>query len=185
MTERERKSVLIGAVVIALGLGVRGVPVLTDKYRQLRTDVDQSQALLARAEALVGAEQSLRDGLSVRASDIVALAPLLIGSGSRAEGVAAIGASLQGWAASYGVTVARLESARDSSASGFTRLSVDMEMESDLEGLLLFIAHVERDGRLLSLEELSVENSGGEGDGTAVLRSNLRVSGWIMGGEGI
>jgi hypothetical protein len=111
---------------------------------------------LARAREALAMEPVARESLAVRAGRLVAWAPRLFGGTTASEAAAELSSFIIGTAAVRHVRVVRQDARPDSSASVFIRLTLRLEVESDVEGLAAWIAALEESPRLIEVQALSI-----------------------------
>ena len=177
---RDRRAVLLGAALLAgAWLALRGVPWAIGRAAPLRERAEVSTRTLASARGTLTAQGLLRDSLAARAGRLVAWAPRLFAGATASEAHAGLSAWLTGLATSRHVRLGRLDVGGDSSASVFTRLTVRVEAEGDVRGVVGWLAALEGGEKVLRVASLRV--SAPDAANTALRSERLRVEVTLVG----
>jgi hypothetical protein len=183
VTGRDRRALARGAaVVLAAVLLLRVVPAGVRAVAAARERAGDRLSALARSRDLVREVPALRDSLATALAGVVALAPRLLGGGTRAEASATLSALLSLQAGRSDLKVLRLAPTGDSSRGILQPVGVQVEFEGDAAGLTAFLVAVERGNPLLSVVTLAItspEAVSRPGSAEA-LHIEVEVRGWFL-----
>jgi len=176
MTERDRRALWVGGVIVLGAVLLRGIPIVTGRVAQ-RLDGTRAQVAHAAQVRRVVAEAPARQALMrERVRALVALAPVLLGTESAADGVAALSGELTTLALRHRVTLSRLDPQPDTAVGPFVAVTVRFQAEADLAGLAAFVQDVEAGPRLLGFTDLAIT-----ADEPAAAMERLRIEGAVRG----
>ncbi|HEX2092400.1 MAG TPA: type II secretion system protein GspM [Longimicrobiaceae bacterium] len=170
LSPRDRRAAGVGGAVAAAALLFRfAVLPYAGAVEDTRTTLLRERERLARERALLSGARAYPEEFGVLGGRFLAGIPRLLPGGSVAAAQAALARRVDGVAAEGPVLLTRLEPlparpARD----GYLALPLQVEGESDLEGLLTLLAALESGPTLFHLENLAVERKGGIAPGTQV-----------------
>jgi hypothetical protein len=179
MTERDRRAVWVGGVIVVGAVLLRGVPMgtgrLAERLAATRAQVGQA-VQVRRLVAEAPARQAL---MQDRVRALVDLAPVLLGTEGVAEGAATLNGELNVLALRHRVTLHRLDPEPDTTVGPFVAVTVRFQAETDMAGLAGFLQEVEAGPRLLSLTDLAIT---AEEQATPVERLRIEgaVRGWVL-----
>jgi hypothetical protein len=181
MTARDRRALLVGGVAI-LGafFALRVLPGLTRYYAALRVHTAESVATLERAYTALRWAPVVEDSLTALASQIVTLAPQLVGGQSAADGAANLTSELSLAAERAGLRVVAINAVPDSTQATLVPIVLKGQLEGNVSALATFLKAVEGGRTLLTLRSLYVQ----AGDpleqqaGPEQLRLEIVIAGW-------
>lgn len=191
MPARDRRAVTVGAVVIAIALGLsRGAPALQRWSEDSAASARELVAEAQRVHRSVAGAGAIADTMRVRSERLVALAPALLDGASAATAGATLASIISGAAASADARLGSVQIRMDTAASdssgkvgrAFVRVAVRASLTADVRGLAKFLLSLERGLTLLAVEELSVTQPEPGADGTRpeMLRVDLIVAGLAL-----
>ncbi|HEX8944261.1 MAG TPA: GspMb/PilO family protein [Gemmatimonadaceae bacterium] len=182
MNARERRTILIGAVVVVAGFGVIWARMYRDALSAARDELATERATLARERVAVSTARRNPQLQRIADSAMRAMRPRLF------EGKDDVMASAE--LASYVGDVARgarvwLQDAGTRPASpaaeGVRTLRVEIRAESDLQGALLFLQGLERGGKLVRIDRLDISHAARSDEKDAeVLSIAATISGFAV-----
>jgi len=179
MTDRERRAVWVGGVILVGAVLLRGAPMVigwvTQRLEATRAHVAQA----AHVRWLVAEAPARQALMRERVRALVDLAPVLLGTDGAAEGAATLSGDLNVLAVRHRVTLSRLDPQPDTTTGPFIAVTVRFQAETDIAGLAGFLQDVESGPRLLSLTDLAItaEERGGP---VERLRIGGAVRGWVL-----
>jgi hypothetical protein len=194
-TMGERRTIVVGAIVVVLVLLVRGViapygRALADTTARLA----DSRELLARETALVATVSGYSDQLDTASERLSSVAPRLLPGSSEVSAQGALARLLERAAAIAPARIQQLDVLPlEQLGEGVSRVPIAIQAESDLEGMLTLLAALEAGPVLLAVEDLQVHATGNgsaaaEGAGPEIVRFGFVLSGvvlthWDPGGD--
>lgn len=181
ISPRERRTILLGAS-IALGawLALKGVPAAARHVAGLRERSTAASLSLEQARRIIETAPAARESLTVRARELVSLAPRLLAGGTSAEASAELAALVGGIAAVRRVRIIQQDARPDSSASVFTRVTLRLSAEGDVAGIAGMVADLEEGVKLLRVRSIAISAPEPASPATQPerLRADLVVEGW-------
>lgn len=157
MAPRERRTIVLGLCAVAAAWGaLRGVPHARAAGLGLRERRVVASVALSRAKEALALEPLARESLGVRAARLVAWAPRLFGGTTPSEAAAELSSLVSGTASLHHVRIIRQDARPDSSASIFVRLTLRLEAEGDVEGVMSWVAALEESPRLVEVQSLNI-----------------------------
>jgi hypothetical protein len=166
---------------------LRGAPAVAGAVTGLRADVTGRADAVDRMRADVRALGALDDSADMAKRRLIALAPSILVGGSEAEAIADLTGRVSGLAAGHQALLRRTESVPDSGGVGrLARVTLRVEIESDLPGALATLAALDGDRVVLSLRSvrLAAPDPGSPDAAPEVLTTVATVSGWYLRGKG-
>jgi hypothetical protein len=179
MTERERRTVWAGGVILMGALVLRAGPVVRRAVEQRLDGTGLRLAQAVQARRLVAETPARQALLRERVRVLVDLAPVLLGTEGVAEGAAALSGELHVLAQRHRWTLSRLDPQPDSATGAFVAVAVRFQAETDLAGLVGLLRDLESGDRLLSLTDLAITAEGDDGP-VERLRVEGAVRGWVL-----
>lgn len=186
LSKRERRTIAIAAGVIAFALiATRGMPAWIRSVSIGRDRAEQAALALTRAREAIAAHPVAQESLAARSQRLVALAPHLFGGTTAAETAAETVSFVTGTAAMRQVRITRQDVATDTSVAPFTRVRLRLEAESDVTGIMSWLAALEEGQKVISLERLTLSalEPGAAREQPERLRAELTVVAWGAGGQ--
>ncbi len=183
---RDRRALALGgAITLAAWMAVRGGPWIAGEIGLMHERARAAQRGLASARATLDQEPLLRDSLATRAQRLVRWAPRLFAGGTASEAHADLSGWLTGLAAARHVRLGRLDVGGDSSASVFTQLTVRVEAEGDVRGIVGWLAALEGGEKLVRVTALRVSAPAATDPAarTERLRVEVTLLGWAATGR--
>jgi hypothetical protein len=192
VTGRDRRVLVLGAVVIATGvLLLRVLPWAVRESLAAEGDLRERAEVLVRARADLADAPALRDSATALARTVVGLAPRLLSGATPAEAAADLSGRLNLAASRNQTKVQQVDQAPDSARAGrLRRVRVRVTLESDIRGVMAFLRAVELGEGALAVTELRIAapDPGAAGRGPEALRLEAAVTGWFLtpgdGGRG-
>jgi len=184
VSARERRTILLGASLVLLIVGAgRGVPAWRSWHTAVVDSAQKALAEVQDAESDVDQLKSTLDTLQLRKKRFLDYAPKLVVAGSPATASAALGALLTRIADGNGVQVASVRTSADTGVAQIRKVSAEMEALTDIRGLTALLRIIESGEPLLSVAELSIEQTEAAApeDRQESLRVRLRVQGLFLG----
>jgi hypothetical protein len=179
LSARERRTLVGGAIVAAvLVLFTRGVPAWRRWDADARGSAREMTAALARARSDVRTRPAMLDSLEQREARLIAYAPMLLEGETHIAAGAALASLVSGAAAQAGVVVGSVQLRPDTAKGrGFTRVRVQADGTGDLPSVTRWLAALEQDATLLSIQGLSITqpDAGGPAERPEVLRVEITV----------
>lgn len=158
---RERRTLLIGAVLVGTVASGRGILRLTRWSRNARESAGVTSGQLEAVRAAVANAPMVRDSFQVRARRFVDLAPRLVDGASPAAATAALSALLSvavRQAATVDLGAVQLEV--DTTRGFFARVRARGELTGDVTGVMKFLAALEAGPPPLVVRELGLDQPG-------------------------
>jgi hypothetical protein len=186
MTGRDRRALVLGGLVVALALMLRGA---SAAHRWLRSEHERlaaSAEVLARTQAEVKAAATLPDSAARLRERIVGLAPDILTGGSEPEAIADLTNRIGTIADDQAVKLVRAEALRDSARAGrLRRVSLRVHVESDADGTIALVRALEAGPTLLAVADLRILAADPFSPASApeVLRSEVTARGWFLSAE--
>lgn len=183
IASRERRVLVVGIVIVVAAVVVRVVPVWSEWVSEARASAAELDAEVGRAERSVRDLSRTLDSLEVRKERFIALAPLLVGTGTASKASGALVSLVSGLASTAGVNV---ESLRVGPSSGDSvdigRVSVQADLSGGVEAVTAFFAAIEGGAPLLSVRDVSVSQPdiAAAARRPEPLRVELRVEGLFL-----
>jgi hypothetical protein len=187
MTVRDRRALQWGILaVVGAVLLLRVLPWGVRRALSAERELAASWALLTRTRAELADEEPLTDSVARVTQAVVALAPRILSGGTAADAAADLSGRVSLAATRHHAKLERTDALADSvRASRLARVAVRATIETDVRGLSEFLQAVAQDPAVLSADELHVvANDPASGDGPEVLRVEVTVRGWYLGGRG-
>lgn len=158
MAERDRRAVLAGAAVLALGLGVRGIALpYLDRVRDARERVEREEAMLERERTLLREARGYRTAFDSLGGRLVSTVPRLMRGGALSGTQATLARRLDDAARAAPALLSRVEAlAPRPAGAGLLAIPLRVEGESDYEGFLGLLADLEAGPTLFHLSDLEV-----------------------------
>jgi hypothetical protein len=187
VSRRERRTLTIGAVVVAAALFVAyvGMP-FAHRWSAREATLAAREAQLARVRGLVAAESSLAAAVRLRESRVRADAPRPIAARTPALAAAALQTALQDAAARSGVQVQRVDVAgeeRDAADAARADVPATMTAFGDVHGLAELLEALQHGATLLEVTALSVQSTlGPRGEPVLQLTVSVRAP-WTDAGD--
>jgi hypothetical protein len=188
ISERDRRTLVIGAVVVAAALLLaRGVPA----WR--RWDADAHTSAAARAREAARVESTVRqlpaglDSLQARRARYVALGRGILDGESTAAAGASLASLVSGAAARAGVRMGSVQVRPDTAGAGtFLRIAVRADATGDLPAITRMLETLEGGRTLLAVRDVSITqpNPGGPAEQPEALRLELTVEGLALAARG-
>jgi hypothetical protein len=178
-----RARVAAGVCILAMLALTRAVPAWYRWTTELRSDARELAAEVARADHAITAASITLDSLAQRNARFLALAPALLDGDTPASAGAVLAGVVSGAAAIAGVRLASVRLRPDSATSGtFTRVAVQGEIVGDIDGVMTFLATLERGPLLLAVRELAVTQTepAAPPERAEVLRAQISVEGLAL-----
>jgi hypothetical protein len=189
MTERDRRALAIGAVVVAVALLVLRIgPWAWRAVEQSRSRLEDRAMLLARMRAEVSSAPRLEDSGAVIRSRLAALAPALLTGKTTAEALGELGSRLSVAAERERVRVKRTEPLADSiAAGGLVPVTLRAALESDTRGMIELLGALAGEGATVVVRELKVAVSDPHvpSDRPERLQTELTITGWYLSAGGV
>jgi Tfp pilus assembly protein PilO len=176
MTERDRRALWVGGVIVGGVLLLRGSPIVIASLAHRLEATRAERAQLAQVRRLIAEAPARQALMRERVRALVDLAPVLLGTGSVAEGAATLSGELNQLAMGHRLTLSRLDPQPDSAVGPFVAVTVQFQAETDITGLAGFLESVETGSRLLSLTDLAIT-----ADEQAAPVERLRIEGAVRG----
>jgi len=170
LNARDRRAVIIGALILAPGLAwAFGVRPYLDAVAETGERVTTERALLERELALVASARRHPEEFRTGAERLLQAAPRLIGGGDDGAAAAALAGYLRRLAGMGGASLRSVEPAttRDAGA-GLTALPVVVSGEADLQEVLTFLRLLETGPKLVQVRELRLESMSREASATSI-----------------
>lgn len=183
MGSRDRRALLIGALVVAGGLGFSRIarPAYAELMLQ-RTTLDDERALLARERALLVAAPSFPRAQQQVDRALAAETPRLF-PGDSVAATSALAAFVANVAATSSVRLLTLEGRAPESDRGVTRVGVEVRAEATWRDALSFLRVLESSSRLVHISGVRLERGARGGPlGGALVLISLQVSGYSRSG---
>lgn len=178
---RERRTLVLGASVLALGLLLgKGIPAALRWSRETREAADARAGQVARARAETRLLAEMRDSAAARRTRIVALAPRILEGRTAPAAGATLAALVAGAAARAEVQLGTVEVRFDSAATGyFVPVRVRADATGGLPGLLRMMSILEEGDEILRVPEWSLaqQNPGGPAEQPEAIHLELVVEG--------
>ena len=180
-SSRDRRAVFWGVAVLAPALLYQGTVKYIDALRDIRARVTNERSALARERALLALAP--RQGTMQHALDSVVSASREQLFDAPDDGIAAaeVGAYLARVARKHNVWL-RAADPRESKAplSGIRALPVDIQAESDFEGLRSFLQAMEQGPKLLRVDGLNITPGTDTSASRPVLQLRAVVTGYAL-----
>ena len=159
MSRRERRTLVVGVVIVAAALFLTYVAVpFAQRWSAREATLDARAAQLARVRGLVAAESTLAAAVRLREARPDAAAPRPIAARTPALAAAALQAALQQAAAQSGVQVQRVDVAGDASADvDAASVPATLSAIGDVYGLTALLEALQHGPTLLEVSSLSVQ----------------------------
>jgi hypothetical protein len=161
LSARERKVVAGGAAVSVLALViVLGVLPLHSRWTEREATLEAKRGQLARLEALVAGEQTIRRAVGERQRARPSLRTRLLSGASPALAGSNLLALLQQYAVQSRVSLDRVGVVDESepAADGLPALPVQLSARGDIYGLVNFLANIQYGEKLLVIDEITVNS---------------------------
>ncbi|MGH7530059.1 MAG: type II secretion system protein GspM [Gemmatimonadales bacterium] len=183
MTARDKRALLIGAVVVAGAvIMLRGIPWAVSRYETLRSLTFERTAMLARAQDVLAGRDMVRDSLARVVTEIVGLAPQLVDGHTAAEAQASLQALVGLAARRHALKVVRFDPLPDSAVGAFNRVALSGELEGDIAGVARLLRSLESASPLLTVTTLGISapEPAAQPNQPEVLRIELSVAGYYL-----
>lgn len=167
LSPRDRRAATLGGVVVAGALLVRVVLLPYSRaVEDARAAMLRERELFARERALVAEARAFPREFGALGERFLAGVPRLLPGGTAATAHAALARRVDRLAAESPALLTRLEPLPPRARQdGYVELPLQVEGESDLEGLLALLAALETGPTLVHLEDLAMERKGRTGPG--------------------
>jgi len=183
----ERRTIGIAfAIVLTALLAARGIPAGRRVAELKRARAEQAALALSRAREALAAHPVAQESLAARSSRLVALAPQLFGGTTAAETAAEAVSFIAGAATVRQVRITRQDVSADSTVVPFTRVRLRLEAESDVAGIMGWLASLEEGDKLIALERLTISalEPGAPREQQERLRVDVQMVAWGASGRG-
>lgn len=181
MTSRERRTVVIGAGIAGLLIGVRMLVPAVAELRLAWSELRGDQVRVVEARRLASALPSLDSAYMVERDGFLPFSRRLLSGASQSEAIADLGMRVAEAAEIVGIRLGQTEELVDSVGSApLASVGIRVQVEADLDGLVDFLAQVEADSSLVRVTGLSVTATDPHSGGGSpeVLRAEVLVRGW-------
>lgn len=158
ISDRDRRTLLTGAVVIAVTLGLsKGLPTIRSWEAERVAAAGEARALRELADLSARELSGIRDTLAARTRRLDSLRAPMISGASTDAAAAALAALVERLADDSGIAVSTVVLNPDSVATGgFARVAVRLSGEGDVAALLDLLQILEARRTPLYVDELSV-----------------------------
>jgi hypothetical protein len=168
MAERDRRTLKIGAVIIAtLALLAKGVPAWSAWQQDAKADATEMAADAALSDAAIAVYSAQRDSLHGRAARLRSLDSAIVSGADPASAAASLTTIVSDAASDAGVKLGAVQPRVDSephslgtkrmaSHQVFTHVSAHGDVLGDVVALTQFIADLEHGPVLLAVRDLSI-----------------------------
>jgi len=181
LTRRELRTVGIGLALIVLALAFRVGPAVLGWVRDGWWRLREERARLAEATRLVSQLPALDSTLSAERASFEVAAHDLVGGGSQAEAIAALGLRVANAVEAAGARLDQIEPLSDSTRRGsLSAIAVRIRLEGDLDGLMSLLADLETPGSGARVTALRLTAHDPLSDPAApeVLRAEMMIRSW-------
>lgn len=181
--ERERRTLALGALAVALLLGVgRGLPAWRAWKSAAIARATLQAGRAADAEASVRGLRARIDTVEARQGRLGELAPALLDGTTPAASGASLSAILSGAAARAGVRLNSVQVVPDSVQAGrtFLRVALHADATGDIAGVARMLALLEGGPELLAVRDLVITQSDPSAQGPEQLHAELTVEGLAL-----
>lgn len=183
MTNRDRRALALGVVVITTALILRILPLASRALQQLRHDVAERGVLVQRMRSDVREVGALTDSAALVRRRFVALAPRILTGGTEAEAIANLTSRLGVILAAHDATFGRADAITDSTRVGWLRrVTVRLVFESDLSGVLASLNATAHEPAVLAVSSVHLNASDPTSADPApeIIAAEATVSGWFL-----
>jgi hypothetical protein len=157
MWRREQRVVLIGGLIV-LGLltSSRALPPLLRWRRDMIDSAEERRAEAQRAEAVTRAHALTLDTLAARKAELVALAPLFLGTTTRANAEGVLATLVSGSAEFAGMRLGSILLRTDTTGHLVKLVQARASLVGDIRGVMSLLRSLERGPELIAVRELSL-----------------------------
>jgi hypothetical protein len=162
MTPRDRRALTWGALVLVPAMLIHGVgrPALS-AFGDMGARLERERDLLQREENLLAGERKYPLDYQAAERRLLDEAPRLFPGPDLVAATAELGSYVNGQAYTHRVMIQRSEPAPPSAdASGVSRLRLEVQGVSDLEGIVGLLRALETGKKLVSVERLAIAATG-------------------------
>ena len=181
LSKRDRRALEIGgAVILLLVAGTRGLPWVAMWSTSVQVSSQLMVARATRAEAVVREIPAIRAHLKARSTELLALAPRLLGGRSAASASGTLAGLISGAATTAGLSVGAVNITVDSASShGFFSVRARVQLTGDVAGLAHLLRSLEGGPVLLRVREMTIsqQDPGAGADRPESLQVELIVEG--------
>jgi hypothetical protein len=184
VSARERRTLWVGVVVIAVVVAVRTVPVVIGWSASNRVIAAEMGLEVAMAEYVIRNTAAVRDSIETRTARLIAHGALLLPANESAGGPDALARIVSGTAAAVDLQLVRLDivptEALTAESLTFAPARVRGEFTGDMGAVLGFVATLETIPPLLSITELGIWNAQPSGQASEPVRLNIVIEGLAL-----
>lgn len=183
MPRRKRMILLLGTVVVGGWVGLRGMPSVSNAWREARWEVQDRARLLAQSRREIANEKALVDSAAIVKNGMVALAPRLVTGETAAQASDALTGLLGVVAARSNTRLAGTSPVEDSSTVGtLRRVAVHAVLDGDIRGVTAVLTSLAEEESVLTTDDLRIvaAEPGGDPNAAEVLRVEVTVRGWYL-----
>lgn len=185
MTAKDRRALLLGAAIAGTAaLLLRAAPWGAHRFGELRRTTSEREATLARARSILANRLAVRDSFEHVVAGIVGLAPHVLDGRTGVDAQASLSGLVSVAAGRHAVRLLRVDPVADteSALGAFGRVTVHIEIESDLAGLLKLIRALETADPVLTVTSfnISAPSQSTAMKSAEALRSEMNVAGYYL-----
>lgn len=162
LSPRDRRAFSWGALIIVPAMLIHGVgrPALS-AFRELNARLERERDLLQREENLLAGERQYPRDYQSAERRLLNEAPRLFPGPDLVAATAELGSYVNGQAYTHRVMIQRSEPAPPTAdGSGISRLRLEVQGVSDLEGIVGLLRALETGKKLVSVERLTIAATG-------------------------
>ena len=183
MKTDDRRALRLGALAVGAALlALRAAPAIAGAVVGLRDRVRIESALLSKARFEIATEPSLRDSAVAGRQDLEALAGVILSGRSDAEVWPDLNGRISLAARKNAATVRQSRSLGDTVEIGLLRrVTAEVELESDLRGIVATMRDLERDTIALLIVEAEIVAADPRTPASSpeIVRARLRIQSWF------
>lgn len=184
MKSRDRRALVVGAVIIALALGAfRVLPWAMRKGTAAHDELALESASLARMQRDIADAPAIEATAVTLRGQLAELSPRIVDGGTPAESAATLTAHVAHLATEHDVRIERSDLLPDSTRVGrLSKVALQLAFEGDTRGVALFVRGLEVGTLALIVTDLRISALDAVSAPTApeVLRAELIVRGWFL-----
>jgi hypothetical protein len=181
-SRRKRLILLLGSVITACWIGVRGIPSVFKNWQEARWEVQDRARLLTRSQSEIASEKALFDLAGKVKEGMVGLASQLVAGQTGAQASDALTALLNVVAVRSNTKLTGTSPVEDSTAVGtLRRVAIHAALDGDIRGVSALLQSLAEEQTMLTTDDLRILVAGdGAPNAMEVLRVEVTVRGWYL-----